>query len=300
MTHSIGRDVNLEEIYTQEDYDYEQQLRDRDIVHYRTKTINSGGIIEIEIYPVWKTATNSSRARRQLESRECQKKLNKINRENHVVRLINSNFTDDDIWGTFTYEVSKRPTNIEDAQREMSKFVRRLKYYAKKLGYEPLKYLYVTEVVDDPAKNKFHIHHHIVMNFPDRDLAESLWKNGARTQTKRLQADESGYEGLARYIMKDPRGTKRYVASHNLVQPQITISDYKFSRRKVAQMVTGELSPYQVFEDMHQGYQVVDTYYRTSEYVSGAYIYAKLTPKKYRRIYPNGIPRNTTLLASST
>ena len=30
-----------------------QALEDRHIVHYRTKTIKSGNVLECEIYPVW-------------------------------------------------------------------------------------------------------------------------------------------------------------------------------------------------------------------------------------------------------
>lgn len=292
MKHSIDSHINLDELYPNEYSDSNDELLshlgDKDIIHYRTKTIKSGDVIECEIYPVWNTSTNSTRVRRLRESRDAQKKLNEKNSVKHVIRLINTNFTDDDIWGTFTYEQSKRPQTIEEAQKEMSKFIRRLKYYGKKYGYPALKYIYVTEVVDDEAKGKHHVHHHIVMNFPDRDLAERLWKNGARTQTKRLQSDESGYEGMARYIMKDPKGAKRYVASHNLKQPTVTISDYKFTRKKVNKLVNEESTAYQVFEGMYNGYELIDHYIHLSDYVSGAYIYAKLGKIKQRRINSNG------------
>lgn len=119
-------------------------------------------------------------------------------------------------WGTFTYESRKLPKSLPDAQKEMSKFIRRLKYYAEKHDFPPLKYIYVTEFENDEEKGKHRVHHHVVTNFPDRDVMEDLWRNGGRNNTRRLVADDSGYEGLARYIMKDPKGAKRYVASKNL------------------------------------------------------------------------------------
>lgn len=297
MKHSISPALNLEDIYAlayeDSNDDLLSHLGDKDIIHYRTKTIKSGNIIECEIYPIWSTS-QSSRVQKAKESREAQKKLNEKNAVKKVIRLLNANFTDNDIWGTFTYEPAKRPNTIEEAQKEMSKFIRRLKYQCTKLGYDPLKYVYVTEVVDDEEKNKHHVHHHIVMNFPDRDLAESLWKNGARTQTRRLQADESGYEGMARYIMKAPQGSKRYVCSRNLIQPKITIADYKFSRARVNKLINNEISPSEVFEGMYEGYEFIEMKTMLSDYVSGAYVYAKLSAKKQRRIYSSGKQYPTT------
>ena len=272
------RDYDLDEIYNYTDTDDDRlaALYDKGIVHYRTKTIKSGNVLECEIYPVWNTHTSLTRAKKTRESREAQKRLNAKNATKHLVRLINTNFTEADIWGTFTYETRKLPPSVEAAQKEMAKFIRRLKYYAAKHGFPPLKYVYVTEFEDDEKKGKKRVHHHIVMNFPDRDVAEKLWRNGARTQTRRLQADESGFEGMARYISKDPRGTKRFIASKNLQKPQITVSDYKFTRRKANRLVNGEADARGVFEHIYEGYKLTMWTAKTSEYCGGAYIYAKM------------------------
>ena len=252
-------------------------LNDKHIIKYRTKTIKSGNVLESEVYPIWDTHRSLSRARRFRDTREAQKRLNQKNAVKNLIRLINTNFTDDDIWGTFTYEPSKLPKSVEDAQKEFAKFIRRLKYYAQKHNFPNLKYAYVTEFEDDPEKGKHRVHHHIVINFPDRDVAERLWRGGARKQTRRLQADASGYEGLVRYITKDPRGAKRYVTSKNLEKPQITIADYKFTRRKVNKIVNGEISASSVFEQMYYNeYTMIDYVAKTSEYVTGAYIYVKM------------------------
>lgn len=263
--------------YTDTNEEKLSMLNDNHIIKYRTKTIKSGNVLECEVYPIWDTRSSLSRARKFRDTRETQKRLNQKNAIKNIIRLVNTNFTDDDIWGTFTYETKKLPKSVDDAQKEFSKFIRRLKYYAQKHNFQNLKYVYVTEFEDDEEKGKKRVHHHIVTNFPDRDVAEKLWRNGARTQTRRLQADESGYEGLVRYITKDPKGSKRYVTSKNLEKPQITIADCKFTRRKVNKIVAGDLNAYTVFESMYNDkYKLIDHYYKTSEYVTGAYIYAKM------------------------
>ena len=273
---------DFDDIYTYTDTNDERlaMLNDPHITHYRTKTIKSGNVLECEIYPIWNTHKSTVRARKTRESRTAQKTLNAKNATKHLIRLINTNFTDNDIWGTVTYSPAKLPSSVEAAQKEMQKYFRRLKYYAERHNFPPLKYIYVTEFEDDEKKGKKRVHHHFVTNFPDRDVAEKLWRNGARTQTRRLQADESGYEGMARYILKDPRGTKRYVASKNLQQPQITIADCKFTRRKVNRLVADKVDKRAVFEQMYNGYNLTYFTAKTSVYVTGAYIYVKMAKVK--------------------
>ena len=276
--YTLTDKYDIDEIYNYTDTDEErlQVIEDKHIIKYRTKTVKAGNVLECETYPIWDTRSSMSRAKKAKESREAQKELNRKNAVKNLVRLVNTNFTDADIWGTFTYETKRLPKSIEDAQKEMAKFIRRLKYYGEKHNFPPLKYAYVTEFEDDTKKGKKRVHHHIVINFPDRDIAEQLWRNGARTQTRRLQADEDGYEGLVQYILKDPRGTKRYVTSKNLRKPQITIADCKFTRKRVNRIVNGELSPQTVFEQMYGGYQYVKSWHKKSEYVSGVYMYVKM------------------------
>ncbi len=273
---------NLDELYDYEEINEErlQLLEDRHIIKYRTKTIKSGDVLECEVYPIWNTRASMSRARKEKESRQAQKRLNVKNAIKNVIRLVNTNFTDSDIWGTFTYETSKLPATVADAEKNFGNFLRRLKYYGKKHNFPALKYVYWTEFETDEKKGKHRVHHHIVTNFPDRDIAEKLWKGGARKQTRRLQSDESGYEGLVRYCMKDPKGTKRYKTSKNLKKPQITIADCKFTRKKIKRIVRGDNTPQSVFESMYGGYRVIDFKAKTSDYVTGAYLYVKMAKNK--------------------
>lgn len=280
--YTLDKNHDIDEVFAYEDTSEERlsSLGDKNIIKYRTKTIKSGNVVECEIYPIWDNSKSLSRAPKRNKSRRAQKNLNDKNTLKYAIRLVNANFTDKDIWGTFTYDTKKLPKTIEDAEKNFSNFIRRLKYYAEKHGFPPLKYVWWVEFEDNEEKGKHRVHHHIVMNFPDRDVAEKLWRNGARTQTRRLQADESGYEGMVRYCMKDPQGKKRFKTSKNLTKPTVTIADTKFTRRKVERIVRGEENAVDVFEKLYVGYDMIHYEYKMSEYVTGTYIYVKMSRQR--------------------
>ncbi len=287
MGKNYGADRFYEDAFTEEYEDtpeerIEATLRSSDISHYRMKTIKSGNVLECETYPVWNTR-NGQRARKAKESRQAQKNLNDKNAKKRLIRLLNANFTEEDIWATFTYDKKHLPETPQQAQREMQNYIRRLSYYNKKHGGEPLKFIYVTEYEDDPEKGKKRVHHHIVTNFRDRDIAEKMWHGGARTQARRLQPDEYGLEGLARYISKDPRGTKRYVCSKNLTQPTITVADRKITRKKARTIVENQGDAAAIFGSIYKGYCFNDIKAYFSEYASGAYIYVRMWKPPQRR-----------------
>lgn len=64
----------------------------------------------------------------------------------------------------------------------------------------------------------------------DRDKAEELWGKGT-ANANRMQANELGFEELANYLSKDPRGKKRWSQSKNIVIPIPEINDYKYSNK---------------------------------------------------------------------
>lgn len=288
--YTLDPGTDFDEVFPYEDTTEERlrSLYDKSIVRYRTKTIKSGDVLECEIYPVWNTRSAGARGKKTKKSRPAQISLNARNSLKNVIRLVNTNFTNHDIWGTFTYETKKLPKSVEAAEKEFGNFIRRLKYHGKKRGFPPMKYVYWTEFEDDEKKGKHRVHHHIITNFPDRDLAEQLWQGGSRKQTRRLQADESGYEGAVRYCMKDPKGTKRYKTSKNLKSPIVTIADSKITRRKVNRIIRGDVNSVDVFESIYKGYDMTWIEHKTSDYVAGAYLYVKMAKRKVERGRPRG------------
>lgn len=239
---------------------------------YRLKTIKSGDYLESEIYPLWETNSKDRKAKIK-ESRLAQRNLNNKNTIKKLIRLMNCNFTDKDIMCTFTYDDAHLPSNVKKAQRDMVNYLRRLKTYVKKHNLPELKYIYVTEYSEE---KKIRVHHHLVINFADRDIAEKYWKGGARTQSRRLQPDEFGLEGLARYITKDPKGTKRYTCSQNLKKPIVTVADSKMTSAKVLKLIEHRIDVSAFFTKMYKGYKFTDMQVAFSDYVAGAYIHVRM------------------------
>ncbi len=279
MSHSRSFIIDdYEDLYTIEDNDQEriEAIRNKDVKKYRVKTIKSGEMLECEIYPIWKMRKKDNRREKKKPSREAQKNLNEKNTKKNIIRLVNTNFTEEDIWASFTYDNEHLPDNPEQAKKDMQNYIRRLNRYVKKNNLPALKYIYVTEYEEDEKKGKKRVHHHIVMNFRDRDIAEKNWDKGGRTHSRRLQPDDYGLEGLARYITKDPKSSKRYSTSRNLEKPKITIADSKMTRRKAEKIAFNPNSAGDIFQKLYEGYLFKDINIKYSDFVSGAYLYVRM------------------------
>ncbi|MFR1531983.1 MAG: hypothetical protein ACLSUU_06250 [Christensenellales bacterium] len=277
-SYSVDK-YDVDELYGNEYTDNAQErieaLRDKSIIRYRVKTIKAGNMLECEIYPIWNTRSALSRAPKKKESRKEQRNLNRKNAVKHLVRLINANFeADRDIWVHLGYDDDHLPENAKEASKEVQRYIRKLRTYARRKGWDELKYIYVTQ----RGKTTKRIHHHLVINFPDRDIAEQLWHGGKYPRANRLRIGDPRFkfEGMANYIGSDHDGTKSYVASRNLKQPTITVADAKFTRRRAERVLTGEIDPKQLFEKMYPGYTYTDIKAFTSDYVSGTYIYVRM------------------------
>lgn len=271
-----------DEIYTQPFTDTKEEqieniLRPQtNISHYRVKTIISGPIVESEIYPVWESKRYAPPKPKKAKSTEAQRNLNEKNARKKFIRLLNANFVAGDIWATFTYDNAHRPATIEDAIKEMQRYIKRLNAYVKKHNLPELKYVYVTEYHDkDDDEKKVRVHHHLVTNFKDRDVAEKLWKAGGRTNTRRIQPDEDfNLEGLGNYLSK---GKRRWNSSLNLKKPQIFTADSKFrSIRSVEKMLNPCLAEDKL-RKLYPNYILLETpKIYVNDIYGGYYIYTRM------------------------
>ena len=184
------------------------------------KRIVSGNVTEIYMYhslrkvngdylPRTKNISSTTEEKQAINIREARRKL---------TRLLNCNFTHDDLFIRLSYK--KEPTK-EMAIKSFRNFNRRLKYYITKNKLPELKYIAIAE----KAKGRFH--HHIVMNFRDVNAIRQIWTLGG-IYCINLWSDD--YEGLAKYITKETirleRG-KRWSQSRNLKKPVVTQRELK-------------------------------------------------------------------------
>lgn len=252
---------------------------------YATKEIKAGDQLEIEIYPVFTRQEaylipdEAKRARQ----RQAQKTLDDKKSRKMCERLIQENFTDHDIWATFTYTEDERPADLKEAQKNMQNYIRRLNYRRKKEGLPKARYIYITE-----CSPKGRWHHHIIMDGDlSLDAVEDIWKKGKRNQLRRIKRDEDGLTGMARYITKDKEHKDKYqkawTASNGLKKPQEKVNHYKTKWKDVDKIVKGDLKVCDHLEKWYgDSYDFAEEEIRYNAFNGHFYIYARMRRKKER------------------
>ena len=242
---------------------------------WRRKQTRAGKMLDVAIYPVWDTKADQRKAKAAV-SREAVQKINEENAKKKVVHLLNENFDEHDIFITLTYK--KTPPGYEQARRDVKNFLARLRRLREKRGLPELRYLYVIETgkYEDALGNPKRIHVHMALSGDlPRDEVEKLWKNGY-ANTRRMQPNEYGLEGIARYMTKGPEGRRRWAASRNLRQPKTTYPKTPLTRRRVERIASDEEIAAAAIRKLYPDYRLIDVKVKRSAFVTGAYIYARL------------------------
>lgn len=240
---------------------------------YREKKIYAGNYLEVEIYPITKQERRQPRKKKEKVTVPKQRNLNDKNSKKYLIRKTHANFTDDDLFLTFTYNAKHLPSSHEETKRDMTNYLRSVDRYRKKNSLPKLKWIAVIEYGEGRR-----IHHHIIMSGMDRDIAEGFWKKG-RANANRLKADENGYEGLVRYITKDPQGKRRWSCSRNLEEPVIRVNDNKYSKRKAEKLANAPDDSI-TFEKLYPGYVLTECKANFNDINAGTYLYIKMRKLK--------------------
>jgi len=257
---------------------------------YATKEIRAGEQLEVEIYPEFTKGQRQlipDEARRK-KQRQAQRNLNEKNSWKQCVRVINENFTDRDIWATFTYTDEQMPETMEQAQQNMQRYIKRLNYHRKKRELPNARYVYTTE-----CSKRGRWHHHIVLDGDmEMDIVESLWTAGRRNEVRRLQKDKDGLTAMARYITKSPedkgskkdkgKGQKRWTPSKGLRQPQEKVTHYKIKAKDVDTVVRNENALPELLKKWYgaQGYNFTEGRIKYNDFNGRFYIYARMWKPK--------------------
>ena len=109
---------------------------------YRERKYYCGEYMEVVIFPVYTHA--KKRSKRKKPTSEIQQRLNRRHSEGKLRRLLHTNFSYMDTFATLTFDDAHLPASVEDAQRLLQNFLRRVKRRYGKLGIDP-KYIYVLE-----------------------------------------------------------------------------------------------------------------------------------------------------------
>lgn len=223
-------------------YDYDaaftDEIREKEKIQkapsgsiYALKEIRAGTQLELEIYPEFRKMSEvpPEGRKKKKDNSKAQRDLNDRNARKHLERLVNTNFKEGDLWITLTYDEEHLPEDMDEALRNMQKWIKRVNYQRKKRGLPPAKYIYVTEHSEE---NEVRWHHHIIMDgMMDRDTVEACWKIRSRNQVRKIVPDDDGLTGMAKYITKDgykrKKNERRWNASKNLEQPEIRVTHNK-------------------------------------------------------------------------
>lgn len=259
---------------------------------YRTKTIKSGGLLEIMCYPIL-TGPQAARAKKEKASSVRQRQRNEERSAQMLVRLAEANFSDRDYFFTGTFEGDELP-DLKDVQKYVDRFRRRInrlrpKFYLK--GNARILGVYEGKE-DGDNKKRIHVHMLIDGELP-RDVIEKEWEKGFNSKrkwnpgyanTKRIQkSGEGSLTGLAKYMAKQVRGhyERRWTASRNLKKPKVSVADRKVSSHRAWVLATQPEEARRVLEErLYPGWKVEDgVNVRASEFLPGARIYIRMRLK---------------------
>lgn len=270
--------------------------------YIREKRIDCGKRYqEVDIYSYSdnqrQAAVRGKRSKKRKVSEPKQKNLNEKNSRRYFTQKTILNFGSDPqaLHVSLTYCDKYLPETLEEAEREIRNYIRKVQYARKKAGLPPLKYMLVTaSTCDKRTGNPVRIHHHIIMNGGlDRDAVEDLWRKRRKKGQKqgdrigycnadRLQADENGIAALCSYLASQAGGKKRWSSSQNLERPAYRTTDGKFTHRQVEKWAK-ERPPREFWERKYPGWTLTSEDYGIAyEYndLTGWSIYLKLRKKE--------------------
>lgn len=241
----------------------------------KRETIVAGRLISRRYYWAAEKEPGKKRAKREKPTRKAVMKINRKNAERELTMKLHHNFGAGDIHATLTY-AGEEPT-IEEAQREMKNFLKRLRRYFKKEG-RTLKWIMATEY-----KNE-RIHHHMIISRMDTAELQKLWKAG---HVYAVHLDDTGdYRNLASYLIKETDKTfrnpkafmkQRYTCSRTVTAPIRIVEDVIRSEAlEDPKLITG----YHVLQD---------SFYRGTNPVTGTvcmqYMLLSNTPEPGFRVW---------------
>lgn len=185
----------------------------------------AGETIEIQKTYSARAGKGYTRGERVAPTPEKMERYNQKMAARELTRLINANFTQEDMYLTLTYRRGERPEPAA-AQKQVRKLLRGARKKAREGGAE-LKYILVTAIGERGA-----IHHHVILSGVDLKDLRGLWPYGGIHAVPLYSNRE--YSGLALYLIeqesKGPTGQRgiigrRWSGSRNLIRPEPQIRE---------------------------------------------------------------------------
>lgn len=232
----------------------------------REQKIKSGEVLEVNFFPVHECGRKvSERAPKTNVSSEEQKKANEKNATKKLFRLVHANFDNRDFWCHLTYRPENAPENLEEALRDFSNYIKKLRRYRRNHGLGEMVYILIIEektyqTGDFKGRPNIHFHFWMTGRGLSRDLAEDMWtprgtKNNI-AEVDRYMPEKFGYDAAVKYVRKGPAGAKKYYPSKNLKKPKYPKPiDGKTTRLTVERMAKIHCGDRAYWENRYKGYE---------------------------------------------
>ena len=255
---------DLESIFDGKQFD----LSMSNLKFYRAKIVEAGEYKEIELYPMYKRSY--AKGERKKVTGLYQGLVNKNNSAKKLVRLLNTNFQEGDLWLDFTYEYKPTP---QEAKREILNYIRRVRR-----KFPTVKYVYTTEIGKRATGRG---HHHFICNLgiEHRQTLEDMWKKGKRIRSRRLYKSLHGFTEVASYFSKKSEEIYRtYTCSKNLAKPKIEIRDGLIGKRAIENLSRNYELAYEKIQNTKalRDYKITSLEIQNSDFVAGSYVYIKM------------------------
>lgn len=240
-----------------------------------------GDYMIVDIFPRTKAqelAAKGTRKRTTEVSRPAQRNLNDKNSKKNFNMLANGNFGEGDYVVRYSYSNKNLPKTLEQAKKDISNNIERLKYELKKTGKDKeLKWMCVTEFNEPNKKGeKVRIHHHLIINkVVPYDLIFDKWSKGRGKNKKKIGlvhvdkiqlTEDSFIENLVGYLFKNNRENRHWTASRNLERPKEKVTDFKYRRRKIEQLVYSTDEGKEYYEKMYPDHYVRHITYKENDF----------------------------------
>lgn len=307
--HDAQRYAVLAAVYASEN----RSVNARNVGAYRTKVVRAGEFLYISCYPLIGCGARRAQEERldQLRGeahrdRRLQARWNRYNNKRRCrdfEMLVHANFTRGDLHVCCTYapqDFEGDPEDVvyrdrDDAKREIRNYIARVRRLLKRRGCDLSEFRWICctvthESLKEAARPRPDTHHHHLLfhGVPEilRTEVEELWGHGYCNADRLQPSHDKGVAAMAEYIARqngnacgERHGEKSYSCSRNIKRPVESVSDVKISRRRVARIARDMREEgAEILEKIWKGYRAdrEEICVETSDFVAGAYIYARL------------------------
>ena len=268
-------------------------------IRYREQLTTCGEYLFVNIFTYFLIVRSDRRKARRAVSRAAVERVNQKNRENETNRVICTNFTENDLFLTLTYEIAC--ASQKQASRDFLNFIKRLNRLRKRHGLPAVRWL---KAIEGGSGKRIHIHAILTGGLSSQDIG-ATWGKGF-IYCEPLTFDNDGCKCLAAYFCKgssEERGStprsksRRWTCSRNCERPKPKVNDSKYSRRRVKEIAArARTDDRRALDTLYEGYECANARSFFTDEFGFDYIYLVFRRKETPRAKSQRTEMNRTII----